>query len=67
MSKLYILQLILVAIAVCTSIPLGIEVAGAMSPDKITPLAIILGISLFGSYTCGIVRLIKTKNNDRDF
>ena len=56
MSKIHIAQIIFVVIEILAFIPLTIEVFGDMEPDIIIISALVMGIGLFGSCICGVIR-----------
>ena len=58
MSKLHLLSIVFIVIAVISCISLGMEAFGDMNPDTIIILAIVFGVGLIGSCICTFARAI---------
>ena len=61
MRKIHLVQIIFVVIEILAFIPLTIEVFGDMEPDIIIGSALVMGIGLFGSCICGVIRAVRDK------
>ena len=57
MSKIRIVNCILLSVAVIAMIPLTIAVFGDMDPDVITVSTVFVAIGLFGNCICAIAHL----------
>ncbi len=59
MNKAHVLQIIFVIVEVFAFIPLTVEVFGDMNPDIISVSAVVMGLGLFGSMICAIIRAVQ--------
>lgn len=63
MSKLHLVSIIFIVIAVIACIPLTVEIFGDMNTDIITVSALIMLVGLIGSCICSFIRGIREYKN----
>lgn len=59
MRKVYLLQVISLAIMILAFIPLTVQVFCGMDPDIMTVSALFLGAGLLGNCVCAVVRAVR--------
>ena len=59
MRKVYLLQIISLAVTILACIPLTVQVFGDMDPDIMTASALFLGAGLLGNCICAVIRAVR--------